>query len=101
MFDNIKIIVLAVVAGLVVVALQPYGPRIRYWIAWRWRRHRYGREERRVQREQYLNESVELTTGELVHRGCAGSKDEIVEPKPESTEGGPWGQPLKKREGAP
>ena len=21
--------------------------------------------------------------------------------KPESTEGGPWGQPLKKREGAP
>ena len=25
----------------------------------------------------------------------------VPQPKPESTEGGPWGQPLKKREGAP
>ena len=26
---------------------------------------------------------------------------QLVADKPESTEGGPWGQPLKKREGAP
>ena len=26
---------------------------------------------------------------------------ELLPPKPESTEGGPWGQPLKKLEGAP
>ena len=42
-----------------------------------WRRYRARRDQRRAQREQDLNVFVELTTGELIHRGCAGRKDEI------------------------
>ena len=77
MLDNIEIIIVTVVAGLVLVALKPYGPRIVHWIVWRWRRYRARRDQRRAQREQDLNVFVDLTTGELIHRGCAGRKDEI------------------------
>ena len=34
-------------------------------------------------------------------RNCTGPYDKGKKSYPESTEGGPWGQPLKKREGAP
>ena len=48
-----------------------------------WER-REGQEQRRIREEQCLNEWVKLTTDEFVHRGCAGSDDQIVEIGPNS-----------------
>ena len=39
--------------------------------------------------------------GLLVHRDGDVLRSEMTMAKPESTEGRPWGQPLKKLEGAP
>ena len=75
-------IVVAVVAGLIVLILWSQRYRIPNWIAECLRRYRGRRDQRRAEQEQYLNEPVELTAYELVHRGCAGRGDEIVEPEP-------------------
>ena len=74
--------IVTVLAGVVVLALWKSGPRIVHWIAWRWRRYSAGRDQSRAQRDQRLNEIVELTTGEFVHKGCATSEDQIVEDRP-------------------
>ena len=81
MLDNIELIIVAVVAGLVLLALKP-APRIVLWIVWRWRRYRAHRAQRRAEPERYLNEHVKLTTGGDIHRGCAGRKEPIIEPGP-------------------
>ena len=74
--DYIEAIIVGVVAGTVVVAISGLWNR-RHWIAWHWRRFRDSRDRRRAEREQYLNQPVLLTTGEMIHRGCADSKDKI------------------------
>ena len=82
MLDNIELIIVAVVAGLVLLALKPAPRWIVLWIVWRWRRYRAHRVQRRAERERYLNENVRLTTGGFMHRGCAGRKEPIIEPGP-------------------
>ena len=82
MLDNIELIIVAVVAGLVLLALKPAPRWIVLWIVWRWRRYRAHRAQRRAERERYLNENVKLTTGGDIHRGCAGRKEPIIEPGP-------------------
>ena len=51
----------------------------------------------------YMNENEAVVTSMNLYRYSQDNNDEmgILVSKPESTEGGPWGQPLKKREGAP
>ena len=48
-----------------------------------------------------LKYKVELNESERTYLKEIASRGETSARKPESTEGGPWGQPLKKREGAP
>ena len=74
--------IVTLLAGVAVLALWKGLPRIVQWIAWRWRRYSAGRDQLRAQRDQRLNEIVELTTGEYVHKGCATSEDQIVEDRP-------------------
>ena len=77
MLDYFKLIIVGVITGIVLAAIGGLWS-CRHWIAWRWRRYRASRGQRSAEREQYLNEPVKLTTGEFIHRGCAGSKDKIA-----------------------
>ena len=54
-------------------------PRVRNWIALGWWRHRAGLEQRSSDRDQHLNEFVELTTCENRHLGCVQPGETIAE----------------------